>query len=493
MKSHAEPAVAQAPPPQVAQSQAQDADQAQYGNAFLQERARGGPPDDAPDASRDGLRPTTPLTKASALARHRRNITLMDRIIRSGLSITPDPSRGFESRPNLFRNSAEWIDEGQATMFVLSPIHDSHLRPSIGADQTGYFDTRVDWRSAGADYDATRNAAGRATNDAGISIEFTGVVGTMSGDGADLTIIDPLGMTEGAIVETLIHEVQHDADQHRPGDPWAVRPTRGAGGGERAGAGFWNAYQSEFRAYWMENPEGSRADDYGSSTDTAVTAETVTAVLPGPDNTHGTADDVTHTATTSFANARQQSIFDHLYEARADGIYWDPSLAGGAGDWTSAYAYLPYYYAVDPAFRAMVDAYAIPAAGNLVNSVRVQALSDALATGVLADVVAAVADLDDLDQQYLSDRAQSAPLWSQARSELSAAEFSTFEALISAPMGPFRQETVTVQAGDTLSAIASRYLDDERRHTEIYRLNRTVIGRDPNALRAGTVLTLPRM
>ena len=237
----------------------------------------------------------------------------------------------------------------------------------------------------------------------------------------------------------------------------------------------------------------SSPHDYGSSTNATVTAETITAILHGPDGTHGTADDVTHTATTSFANARQQSIFDQLYDARADGIYWDPSLAGGAGDWTSSYAYLPYFYAVDPAFKPMVDSYATPAAGNLVNSVRVQALSDALVGGVMADVVAAVGDLDDVDQQYLSDRAQSAPLWTQAQTTLSAADFTTFSALISAPMGPFRQETVTVQAGDTLSAIASRYLDDSRRHAEIYRLNRTVIGRDPNALRAGMILTLPRM
>jgi hypothetical protein len=499
MKSQASPAVSTAPVAPAVQPPAATDDAALFGNAFMQQQARQAPPPDddhggPPAAARDGTRTTAPRTKADALARHRRNITLMERIINSGLSIQPDPSQGFNSRPNLFHNSAEWIDQGQATMFVLTPIHDSHLRPAIGADQTGYFDDRVNWKTAGADYDATLDAAGHATNNAGIDIEFSGVLGSMSGDGNTLTIIDPMSQGEGLVVETIIHEVQHDADQHKSGDPWAVtRPAADPNAGERAPAWVYNSYQSEFRAYWMENPEGSPADDYQSSTDLLTIVENVTAVMPGADNTHGTADDATFTTPTNFANARQQSIFDHMWTARADGIYWDPTLNGGAGDWTVTYAYLPYYYAVDPAFRAMVDGYDTPRAGNLVNSVRIQALSTAIATGVIATVTAAVGNLDALDQTYLADHTQSQPLWDQARSALSAADYATFEASISAPMGPWQGERVTVQRGDTLSALAGRYLDSSTRWPEIYRLNRAVIGSDPNALEIGCILTLPRM
>jgi hypothetical protein len=502
MKSHASPAVSAAPAqPAPAPQQGAD-DQALLGNAFLQEQSRqSGPPDDhhhdhehGPANARDATRPETPRTKADALARHRRDLTFVERIIQSGLSVQPDPSQGFNSRPNLLHNSCEWIDQGEATMFVLSPIHDSHLRPAIGADQTGYFDNRVNWTGAGSDYDATLDASGRATNNAGISIEFSGVLGTMSGDGTTLTLIDPVAQGEALVVETIIHEVQHDADQHKAGDPWAVtRPAADPAAGERAPNWAYNSYQSEFRAYWMENPEGSAADNFQSSTDLLTIVETITAVMPGADNTHGTADDATFTATTNFVNARQQSIFDHMYNARADGIYWDPTLDSGNGDWTVTYGYLPYYYAVDPAFRAMVDAYDTPRAGNIVNSVRIQALSEAIATGTIATVTAAVANLDALDQTYLSDRTQSQPLWDQARAALSAADFATFEASIGAPMGPWQGERVTVQRGDTLSALAARYLNDSARWREIYTLNRATIGRDPDVLAVGAVLSLPRM
>lgn len=51
--------------------------------------------------------------------------------------------------------------------------------------------------------------------------------------------------------------------------------------------------------------------------------------------------------------------------------------------------------------------------------------------------------------------------------------------------------TVTVQRGDTLSAIAGRTLGDSNRWREIYELNKGVIGGNPNVIVAGMVLTLP--
>ncbi len=60
-----------------------------------------------------------------------------------------------------------------------------------------------------------------------------------------------------------------------------------------------------------------------------------------------------------------------------------------------------------------------------------------------------------------------------------------------APKRPRRAgRTYTVRAGDTLSAIATRLgLDDWR---TLYKANRSVIGPDPDLIRPGQVLTVPK-
>jgi len=459
------------------------------GNSFAQDQLHAGH-----DCHRDGTRPDAPVDQRDALSRHRRNLAMMNRIIDSGLSVQVDPSEGFDSRANLLHNTAEWIDQGQALMFVLTPTHDSHLRPSVGAGDYAFFDNRVDYKGAGHTYDDSLDAAGQATNDAGLDIEPGDILGGMSSDGTRLTVNDPTSQGENTTTETLIHEVQHDADQSNAGSPWAVtRPAADPAAVDRAPSWTYNNFQSEFRAYWMENPEGSAADQYGSSTDAAVTNIAITAIDQGADQVTGGGDDTTTTVNTAFSNKRQEDIFNHLFDQRADNLYWDWALDGGAGDFTETYGYLPHYYVFDPAYKAMVDAYTQPVAGNLVNSVRIQALSEALTTKDMAQVRTAVQALDALDQTYLADRSQSQPVWTQAQADLTAAEFTAFEGLIAAPMGPWQDETTTVQRGDTLSALAGRYLGDTARWREIYVLNRAVIGDDPDLILPGQLLTLPAM
>ena len=458
--------------------------QAGRGNAHAQEQLR----------ARDGTRPDAPATKRGALARHRRNLAMMNRIIDSGLSVQVDPSEGFNSRPNMLHNTAEWIDQGNAQLFVLSPTHDSHLRPSAGAGDYAFFDNRVDYKGAGHDYDDTLDAAGNATNDAGLEIEPGSILGGMSSDGNTLTVNDPGSQGENTVTETLIHEVQHDADRSNAGDPWAATaPAADPAAVDSAPSWAYNNYQSEFRAYWTENPEGSAADQFGSSTDNAVTNFNISAIDQGADQVTGGGDDTTSTVSTAFTNKRQEDIFNQLFTARADNLYWDWTLDGGAGDFTETYGYLAHYYAHDPNYKSMVDGYTNPIGGNLVNSVRIQALSEALETGNMADVRPAVGNLDALDLTYLADRTQSQSLWDQARDELTAAEVTELEGLITAPSGPYQQETVTVQRGDTLSALAGRYLGDMGRWREIYNANRAVIGADPDLILPGQVLTLPAM
>jgi LysM repeat protein len=468
--------------------------QASRGNAFAQVQLREkGPPSDG-HLHRDGTRPEAPATKRSALARNRANLTMMKRIIDSGLSVEVDPSKGFNSRANLLHNTAEWIDEGNAQMFVLSPTHDSHLRPSVGAGDYAFFDNRVDFKGSGHTYDDSLDVAGDATNDSGLEIEPGSILGGMSSDGNTLTVNDPLAQGENVITETLIHEVQHDADQSNAGSPWAATaPANDPSATDSAPSWAYNNYQSEFRAYWMENPEGSAPDQFESSTDLAVTNFNITAIDQGADQVTGGGDDTSVTVSTAFTNARQESIFNQLFESRADSLYWDWTLDGGAGDFSDTYSYLPHYYALDPNYKAMVDGYTNPVAGNLVNSVRIQSLSEALTAGDMAGVRTAAGNLDALDLTYLTDRSQSQPLWSQAQSDLTASEFTEFEGLIVAPAGPYQQETVTVQPGDTLWALAGRYLGDNSRWREIYNLNRAVVGDDPNCILPTQVLTLPAM
>ncbi|ASS74076.1 hypothetical protein CIG75_03135 [Tumebacillus algifaecis] len=52
-------------------------------------------------------------------------------------------------------------------------------------------------------------------------------------------------------------------------------------------------------------------------------------------------------------------------------------------------------------------------------------------------------------------------------------------------------KTHTVVSGDTLWALAKRYLSDGAKYMEIYNLNVGVIGKDPNLIRPGQVLKLP--
>ncbi len=51
--------------------------------------------------------------------------------------------------------------------------------------------------------------------------------------------------------------------------------------------------------------------------------------------------------------------------------------------------------------------------------------------------------------------------------------------------------TYTVQAGDTLSSIATKVYGNSARWRDIYDANRGVIGADPNMIQVGMVLKLP--
>lgn len=51
--------------------------------------------------------------------------------------------------------------------------------------------------------------------------------------------------------------------------------------------------------------------------------------------------------------------------------------------------------------------------------------------------------------------------------------------------------TYTVKKGDSLWAIAKKFLGDGRRYTELYELNSAIIGNNPNLIYPGQIFTLP--
>ena len=52
-------------------------------------------------------------------------------------------------------------------------------------------------------------------------------------------------------------------------------------------------------------------------------------------------------------------------------------------------------------------------------------------------------------------------------------------------------QTYTVKSGDTLWAIAKKYLGDGSRYPEIYEANKSIIGSNPNLIKPGQTFTIP--
>ncbi len=429
---------------------------ARYGNAAVAEQLN------RASKSAPLPRPGAPATKAEALARHRRNCARVDALLRSALAQEVDPAQSHLSRTNLLRNSAQWIQE-VAQLQVLSPTHDSHLRP-IGDDETAYFDNRQFGLGGAADY-------GDAHSTDGIEVMFTGQMGGM-GSGI-MTLVDPMLYSEGDLVETLIHESQHAADQHQ--SAWLANKDVD-GSTTVAQTPYYNLHMSEFRAYWLENPEGGNGDDYSPSSESAPAPVTVTAKSSDPQ----TQQTFSKTVQTSFANARQHDIFMHMFNERSDGIYF------GDDGWTQDYAYLPHFYAFDPAYKQMVDRYTVPTSGNAINSPRIQALSAALSG---PDWRIQWDALDDLDRNYLAGP-QAEPFWHAAIGPLGpdgalALRNEVRGSVFTGPSVP----TVKVVSGDTLFKLADRFLHDGERWPEIFALNDQLTS--PDVIVPGATLRMP--
>lgn len=422
-----------------------------------------------------------PPSKAAALARHAANRRRMASIIEAGLQQAVDPALGIDSRKNLWRNSAEWVDNAQCELVVLTPTHDSAQR--AGAGEVAYFDARVDYRTEGATY------SDDVADGSGVVMEHPNTDGSLSRDGRRMAFFDPCAQDESTNVRTLIHEVQHDADQHQG---------RHAIGGRVGGQGpapqwAFDAYRSEFAAYWLEGPEGSRADTWAMASAPVSGQISLMAAHPGPGKVFGDGDDVVlGQATTRLQNGRQEDILRHIIgPIRAAGDW----LVDGI--WSQPYAYVPYYICTDPRFARMVDEYARPESGNALNSLRIQMLSDAVAAQDPERIEAACNLLDDADRSYLDDPVLSQPFWDQADRDLAGAVLAEARAYLEATVAssPVAGPTgdggwYVVTPGDTLGLIAERVLGDAQLAAEIVAVNPGMITH-PDRLRVGTKLRMP--
>jgi hypothetical protein len=339
----------------------------------------------------------TAALKGAAQSQHEFQQKRIAKLIDQGLKIIPTTVDATD--PNtLFRNACQWMAAGKSTLVILTPTHDAATRQP---GSIAYFDRKVNYPNIGGDYTEQPSTG---DTDHIIYAPSTWRGGMQANE---FTLIDPALQSDDELKETFIHEVQHAADQTFWGKaakppPGRVEGSPGLKGSDALiSAGLYNNYQSEFRAYWIEAPEGSSQNKWGASKKPATNQKSVTFKNPTTQQTLSTS--------TNFKNERQEKIFWHIannYDALQ----------------------VPETYTQDPSYRQMVNDFAQPVGINLVNSIRIQALTDALAKcndsmdGSAPEIVsmfAAVNALDDTDRTFLNDISSAKPFWAQAAGALS--------------------------------------------------------------------------
>lgn len=363
-------------------------------------------------AARVARQPTpksgAPTPKEAAVKAHVAQQDRVARMIKDGLRPVPPAPTDTRDIATLFHNSCQWIESGRAVLTILSRTHDATTRrPGFIA----HFDRLVKYPATGGDY-AETPAAG---DDDHISYVPPRELGGMQAD--EFTLIDPARQNDDELKSTFVHEAQHSADQTFWGrkpqpPPGRVEGSPGlTGGNALVSAGFYNNYQSEFRAYFIGTREGSAQDALGSSTSPATNTRRVTWTNP-----RGR----TFTLSTSFKNERQEKIFWHILNNY-------PALE------------VAQTYTQDVAYRNMVNTFAQPAGINLVNSVRIQELSDALksckpsmdeSAPEVQSMLRKAGALDLTDRAFLNEPSGSERFWAQARGALSSKMFGELQAKV---------------------------------------------------------------
>jgi hypothetical protein len=335
-------------------------------------------------------------------------------LLDKGRRIKPDPSKGPLDPDNLFHNSVELVDDGRIRLSILTPTHDWKTRNPGKTGQRAFFDWRVKYRKTGGDYPAdpadTSTDKGLSFVDLGTpatataltkTLQVPGVVNLFTGNA--LPGDEPFApITEFELRQSLVHEAQHVADLNLAKlldttlEPWKFA---------------FEAYKNEFRAHWIqpvppppvcqggncigvpsEARLGSEKDPAGNKTRLSKDCKACPAA--GPSSKPGKSP-----ATTKFKNKRQENIFLHLVSRYPDRQF-------------------DCFYVCSSDFKDAVDAFALPASVNLINSTRLMNVNLALQTvkpsmkrADLNDFVKALSSLDALDWAFLEKRELSAPFW----------------------------------------------------------------------------------
>jgi hypothetical protein len=313
-----------------------------------------------------------------------------------------DPSRGLDDPGNLLYNSAEFILDKRASLRVLSLTDDADIRNK----QRGraFFDDRVTFPNIEGDYPADI----AITDDAAIRYQTSSsVLGETIGTTVRLYVGNmkrPVDFEE--LQRVLVHEVQHVADRNREatvGNPQTEH---------------FETYKSEFRAFWIEPepPPSAFPIGYTQNFGPPVTASNKYGIAVNPQNCPATAGckSANQTVSTHFKNLRQENIAHYIMENYQKQHY-------------------DCFYVCDPNFRQKVDDYALSESANLINSIRIDKLVDAIkAVGLVwkADPKSVnpkflyslmqweVIMLEPLDLEVLRDEKKSESFWSYFREQI---------------------------------------------------------------------------
>jgi len=420
-----------------------------------------------------------PADRQEAEAWHEESRKKVDRLYRSALAAEPSSGDGAPTRMGLLRNSVEWIEEGTIEMYSLSPTHDSEERAASG--KVAYFDRRRAFDDPGARYGPEPSQRG------GIKEVFPCAAHM---DHNALVFFDARDASENDLANTVIHEVQHFADR---GPGGSFRPDQGGKGFQpyTASRAVFHLYQSEFRARVLDPVDGpsfgSPENKPPSQLEFKATRR-VEGIIPRKP--------AVETQTTDIFSEQVYGVLSDMVRDTSIERWVDYDVEGPS-KWLANYAYLPHYYVFDATFRNMVDTYADlngPNGGNLVNSVRIQALAHAIRAHDIADVRWRALALDGVDLAFLGDRERSAPFWQLATKLLLPMEAHWLWSFVESGRGDVEypyQEVVTAE-GDSLSLLCARYLGDTERWPEVHELNAEVLGPDPNVLPVGVKLRMPR-
>ncbi len=336
-------------------------------------------------------------TKETAVRQHMFQQRRVAALIQQGLDTVPS-AEATTDKDTLFHNSCEWIAAGRSTLIIFSLTHDATTRRP---GSLAYFDQQVSYPNVGGDY------AEQPSPDDDDHIKYAppNWLGGMQAN--EFSLLDPARQSDAELKSTFIHEVQHAADQTFWGRNPNPPPGRVAGSPGLTGsdalvsAGLYNHYQSEFRSYWLQEPEGSPRNRFGSSQRAATNTRPVTWTNPS--------NNQAFSSTTSFQNERQERIFWHLFAHY-------PELQ------------IPQTYTQDAAYQNMVDTFAQPSGINLINSVRIQALTDALqqckpsmgsTVPEIREVFNRADALNSTDLAFLNRLPDAQPFWSLATRVLS--------------------------------------------------------------------------